>query len=273
MLRRIIRTCLLVTVPTMGCNKPPAETNVPEPAAEAPADDGALPAAEDVLTQSVEAMGGAAAFDAIKSSYTESKAEIKAQGITVVTYSWTKGDNFYSEADLAGMGKQQMWKKGDEIWSKDPVFGFRKLDGKEAAQARWSAEGPMLAANWNEYFDKAETTGRVDGDDGSLVEVELSSEDGQSVVMQFDEKTHLLIGMTLEQLSPMGATPMHTVMSDFREVAGIMVPFKTVAEVQMTTMETTTEKFEVNVEIPDSKFEPPKEGSDAPAAPAGDSAK
>jgi len=269
MLRPIVRTCLLLTLPALGCQKPPAETTPPadasatvDPGAETTDDAGPeqpLPPAEEILAKSVEAMGGAAAIEAIESSYTEIDAEIKAQGIKVLTLAWTRGDDFYSEADLAGMGKQQQWKKGDDIWSKDPVFGFRKLEGQEAAQAQWIAEGPMLGATWREHFDRAETTGRNQTDQGTLLEVTLTSADGQTVVLEFDAESYLPVGMAFDQLSPMGATPLHTTQSDFREVAGVLFPYRSVTEVQMTTMEATTRKFEVNVDIPDEKFEPPAE--------------
>ncbi|MCA9711347.1 MAG: hypothetical protein KDK70_36245 [Myxococcales bacterium] len=275
MLRRFVRTCLLVTLPTLGCQKPPVETIPPaEAQATPPAPEQTpaepLPPAEELLTQAVDAAGGKAAFEAITSSYTKATSEVRGQGITIVTESWTKGDDYYSVGSIPGLGDQEQWRKGDEFWSKDPVFGFRKLEGKELAQARWVAEGPLLAASWQDYFASAQTTGRTD--DG-LLEVTLSAEDGDTVVLHIDPQSHLLVGMAFEQVSPMGAIPVRNRMSDFREVDGVKIPFETIMEVQMQTMVTKTEAFDIGVEIEDAKLEPPGPDGQKPAAEPEEAAK
>src|SRR5690606_25358813 len=150
----------------------------------------------------------------------------------------------------------QVWKKGDEIWSQDPINGLRKLEGKEAAQARWSSD-PMLAANWNEYFDEAKTIGRSEDGDRSLVEVELSSKNDDRLVLLFDEATHLPAGQAFEQQTPMGSLPIRITVDDYREIAGVKFPFRSVTDMQLMSAVQITETLEVNVEIDDSKFELP----------------
>lgn len=268
--RRLVRLCLPLALPLLACQKPPAGPTTPpddaaasatpaEPVAADPATppEAPLPVAEDLLARSIDAVGGKAAIDAIASSYTETKMEITAQHITMSTKVWSKGDNFYVESDMPGVGKTEVWKKGPDIWSRDPINGLRKLEGKEAAQARWSSE-PVLAANWREYFAKAQTLGRSKVDQGDVVEVELTSEDGeQRLVLLFDEKTAMPAGMTFEQESPMGAMPIRITYGDFREIAGVKIPFRSVTDMQLMSMVQTTEKHEVNVEIDDAKFDPP----------------
>lgn len=268
MLRRsILRLSLLSTLVAAGCQKPPAaeseppeSVTAPDPAegddatAEANANDD-LPPAEQVLAGAIEAVGGKAAVDAIESSYMESKTEIKAQNITIETRIWSKGDNFYVESDMPGMGVQQIWKKGQDVWSKDPINGMRKLEGKEAHQARWSAE-PLLAANWSEYFDEAQTIDVRTVGEQEVVEVELRSEES-TVKLQFDAKSYLPAGQSFMQETPMGATAIEITYEDYKEVAGVMTPFRSVTNMQLMSAVQTTEKYEVNVEIDDAKFDPP----------------
>lgn len=262
---KILRLSLMTTLALAGCEKPPAgePTETPESPGAAATDETAdadaeqaLPSAEEVLAKSIEAVGGKAAIDAIESSYSEAKTEIKAQNMTMTAKSWTKGDNSYMESDMPGLGKSEMWKKGDDVWSKDPINGFRKLDGKEAKQTQWLSD-PLLAANWKDYFEKAETIGKRTIGEVEVVEVELSNADTKLVLM-FDTESGLPFGMSFMQESPMGEMPIQVTLEDYREVNGVMIPFRSVTDLQLMSMVQTTEKYEVNVEIEDAKFEPPQ---------------
>ncbi len=274
MLRRITRCSPLLLTLALACQKPPAtDTTSPNDAtatdqtqnteADAPAE-APLPDAAEVLAKSIEALGGKAAIEAVKSSYTESKTEIKAQGLTLVTRIWSKGDNFYAESDMPGVGLSQIWKKGDEIWSKDPISGMRKLEGKEAEQARWSSDS-LLAAHWNKYFDKAETIARSKAGDREVIEVQLSREGGDALVLLFDAETSMPVGQAFKQETPMGAMAIRITFDDYREIEGVMVSFRSVTDMQLMSMVQTTEKYEINVDVDDAKFAPPKPGEPAKA--------
>lgn len=274
MLRRRIALLPLCLTLSLACEKPPAtDTTTPTDATpppataepkEAPPAEAPLPSADEVLAKSIEALGGRAAIEAVKSSYTESKTEIKAQGLNLATKIWSKGDDFYVESDMPGVGLSQVWKKGDDVWSKDPINGLRKLEGKEAAQARWASDS-LLAANWNKYFEKAETLRRTKEGDTELIEVKLSSASGDELVLLFDAKTSLPAGQAFKQETPMGALAVRITLDDYREVQGVMVPFRSVTDMQLMSAVQTTEKYEVNVPVDDAKLQPPLPG--APAEP------
>ncbi len=271
--RRIALFCSLLLTPALGCEKPPAsDTTTPPaggdapPAADAEPAEAPLPTVDEVLARSIEAVGGRAAVDAIKSSYTESKTEIKAQGLSVVTRVWSKGDDFYVESDMPGVGLSQVWKKGDDIWSKDPINGMRKLEGKEAHQARWSSDS-LLAANWKKYFDQAELLGRKQEGERELYEVALTTNAGDRLVLLFDAKTSLPAGQVFEQQTPMGAMAIRIEVGDFREVQGVMVPFRSVTDMQLMSAVAITEKYEVNVEVDDAMLVPPSETPPPPTEP------
>jgi hypothetical protein len=276
--RRIALLCpvLLLSV-SLACEKPPAtDTTTPTDATpvettDAPPADAPLPPAEEVLSKSVEALGGRAAIDAVKSSYSESKTEIKAQGINLVSRTWTKGRDFYIESDMPGVGLSQVWKKGDEIWSKDPINGLRKLEGKEADQARWASD-PLLVANWKQYFDEAKTVARTKDGERELYEVELGSASGDELVLSFDAKTSLPAGQAFKQSTPMGDIAIRITLDDYRDVQGVMVPFRSVTAVPLMSMVQTTEKYEVNVEVDDAKLQPPSPDA-TPAEPEAEPAK
>ncbi len=244
------------TSPASEATTPPTETGAADDDAAA-ADTADLPAASDVLAKSIDAIGGRAAIEAIQSTYTEATTEIKAQGMTVTTKIWTKGDSFYVESDLPGVGMTQVWKKGDDIWSKDPIQGMRKLEGKEADQARWSTD-PLLAARWNQYFDEAKTVARSTEGDQELLEVELTKGD-QTLTLFFDATSYMPAGQKFVQQTQMGSMPIRVMLTDYREIAGVKVPFTSTSDMNVMTAVQQTDKYEVNVEIDDGKFEPPKQ--------------
>jgi hypothetical protein len=270
--RRIALLCPLLLTLSLACEKPPAtDTTTPTDATAAPAEtedatppEAPLPPAEEVLARSVDALGGRAAIEAVKSSYTEAKTEVKSQGLTIEIRIWTKGDDSYIESEMPGVGLSQVWKQGDDVWSKDPINGMRKLEGKEAAQARWSTD-PLLAANWKQYFDTAETVRRVKTGEQELYEVALRSQSGDELVLLFDAQTGLPAGQAFKQETPMGALAVRITVDDYRDVEGVKVPFRSVTDMQLASAVQTIEKYEVNVEVDPAKLQPPTPGAPAEA--------
>lgn len=278
--RRIALLCPLLVTLSLACEKPPAtDTTTPTDATPAEpvtkAEDAApaeapLPAADEVLTRSIEALGGRAAIEAVESSYTKAKMEVKSQGVSVQLEIWTKGNDSYMVSEMPGVGTSQVWKKGDEVWSKDPIYGLRKLEGKEAAQARWSTD-PLLAANWKQYFEKAETVARTKDGEREIYEVKLSSQNGDELVLLFDAATGLPTGQAYKQETPMGALSVRVKVDDYRDVQGVKVAFRSTTDMQLASAVQTIEKYEVNVPVDDAKLQPPTPGAEpAEAEPADD---
>src|SRR5262245_34802803 len=81
----------------------PAATDAPKTATTTPAPPVDGPQAEELLKQVVEAAGGAANFDAVKSYYMEGTVETIGLGIGGTARTWWKGGDFYNEMDLPGV--------------------------------------------------------------------------------------------------------------------------------------------------------------------------
>lgn len=268
-MRRIVT--LAVVLGLVGaCSKDPPATAEPTAAAptpaagtEAPAGDPAaapqaeLPPAEQVLDEAVVAMGGREKLDALESFYSESKMEIASQNLSGEIKTWWKKGDFYIENEMDGVGLSQVWKKGDEIWSEDPINGRRKLEGKEARQTLWGAS-VSLAADWKDHFAKAETVAVRNEGESELIDVKLTDAEGTEVTLSFDAATHLPVEQSFMQETPMGNLPIHTKMSDYRDVAGVKTSFKSTTSMSVVTAVQTVEKFEPNVAVDDAKFVPPK---------------
>ncbi len=277
---------LLIGLPalvgSLGCDPPPAvnpdeaapatadaapastdEAPAAEPAAETPGEDaepgvdqGNLPKAEELFAANVEAVGGKAKIDTIKTFYREDTMEIPAQKIKITNKMWWSEGDFYAEADMPGMGVTKIWKVGDALWSEDPINGLRKIEGKEAEQQMRSNE-LVITANWQEHFETATTKGRRMVADTPVIDVVLTTKAGEEVTMSFDEESKLVLEQSFVQDSPQGKIPMKATNEEYKDFDGFKVPVKSTVDMTVAKIEGTVVKFEPNAKIEKGKIKLP----------------
>ena len=220
-----------------------------------------LPDAEEILAKSIDAIGGKAALDGVKSFYYEGKVELLGQNIGGDVKVWWKEGDFYTEQNMAGVGTVSAGKLGDEIWSNDPITGLRKLEGKEAEQHMW-ASSLQLAADWKRYFDEAKTVAERTDDGKKVYDVELTAKTGGKVKMTFDAESGLQVGQTFDQVTPLGSMPISVKMEDYREIEGVKIAFKQVTDASIAKATQTITKLELNPEVSTARFQMPKSGAE-----------
>jgi hypothetical protein len=275
-MNKSVRRILFAAVLVLGCDnqKTTADTKKPEPAvtpAVEPAPE-SLPEAEKVLAAAVEASGGEKAYDALKSYYSEARTDIPQQGLSVDSRTWWDGGRFFIDADMPGVGKNRVWYDGTTITSEDPINGRRVLEGKEANQQRW-ATSVSLPHDWKQFFATAETIGRREQDGRQLLDVKLTSKDKETIVLSFDEQTHLLASTRFEQQSPAGMLPIEVAVIEYKDFDGFKHATKTEMRLSIMTATTVITKFEPNVAIdPEKLLVPPPEPA-KPATPPADKGK
>lgn len=208
---------------------------------------------EKLLADSVDAMGGAAKFDALKSFYSESQLSMGALGLTGVAKTWWRGGDFYSETEMPGVGQMKVGSLGGKAWSDDPINGPRALSGKEAEQAAWSA-ALCLAHEWRRHFKTVEMVGVKTVDGKQIAEVALTSALGDRVVLRIDVATKLPVSQSFTQTNPMGELPATVTFEDFREVDGVKIAFKQLMDASLTKAVSTTTKVELNAPVDETKF-------------------
>lgn len=245
--------------PSKAAAAGPAEAARPE---DPPKSD--LPDAEELLAKVVEASGGAAKLDAINSFYQEMTVEILGASISGTGKTWSKGDDFYLEISLPGVGVSTGGGKGGKLWTNDPIQGLRELSGKEAAMAEMGTS-LNIAHDWKRFFDKAETVKVEEADGKKVAEVTLTaSKSGNSVTLRIDLDDHRIVTQRLKQYSSMGEIPVEVALADYRQQDGVWFAFEQVADMKLQKLKTTTTKLELNVPVDESKFALP--GSEPPPA-------
>ncbi|MCA9704780.1 MAG: hypothetical protein KDK70_02885 [Myxococcales bacterium] len=252
--------------PEGPAGEPKAEPGEPKAEASPPRPD--LPAATGLLQKAALAMGSAEALAKVQSFYYRGTIEMKGQNIRGDLQIWWKGGDFFMEQVIPGIGEMRAGKRGDEIWAEDPINGPRRLSGIEAEQHAW-ASSLLLAAEWNRYFDTAQTVGERAVDGRTVYDVELSAASGLAVTMSFDAESGLQVAQSFEQVTPMGKQPFDVRFEDYREVEGVKLAFRQVidAKVQQVIQEITEVK--INAEVDESRFGYPHAGDVVRQPPAG----
>ncbi len=238
--------------------QPSSAEGTPKPQAEeggdAPVD--GLPKAEDILEKAVEASGGREAISKIESFHlvgTISAPKLKLQG---EVETWWKGGDFYMVQNVTGIGVNRSGKKGDKIWMQETINGLRELEGLEAEQHLW-ASSLMLAANWQDHFASAKTTGTRTLDGTEVIDITLTSKSGAELKLAIDATTFLVVEQSFDVVNPMGTTPVSMQSRDYREVEGIKIAYQQVTDLDLVELTQTLTKVELNAEVDETKFEMP----------------
>ncbi len=177
-------------------------------------------------------------------------------GIHGTANTWWRDGDFYVETDMPGVGRMRLGSKGGSVWSDDPINGLRTITGVEAEQAAWSTSR-SLPLDWQRYFKSAETTEITEDGGERLAVITFLSETGDEVLLRLDMGTKMPVSQSFKQANPLGAMPVTVTFSDYREVQGTQVAYKQLVDASLTKMSSVIETFDINVEVPEEKFEPP----------------
>ncbi len=229
----------------------------------------AYPDAAELLAASVEAVGGKEKLQSITSFHLEGTIGAPKQGLSGKVETWWKQGDFYMVQTIPGLGINRSGKKGDVIWAEEPINGLRKLEGKEAEQHMW-ASSLLLTADWQKYFESAETVGERTIDGKKVYDIELVTASGSKLSVTIDADDKMMVEQAFEVVSPMGSMPVTIRSTDYRDVSGMKIPYKQVTDASLMELTQELTLVEVNVEVDEAKFALPED--DVPVVDAKDPA-
>lgn len=217
-----------------------------------------LPSAESILDRYVNVTGGKAAYEKRKNMMSSAVLafgpDMKA---TLVGY-YEAPDRLYQRTELPSMGVTEQCANGDLVWEKSAMMGASVKQGPEKALLkRMALFNPEI--NWKKIYTGAKTVGVEDVDGKSAYKVEFTLAEGKPDHNYYSKESGFLVKQVTSFPGPMGELPIEIVPSEFREVAGVRVPFKLTQKVGPQQLVITYEKIESNVEIPADRFDPPAE--------------
>ncbi|MEM7165951.1 MAG: hypothetical protein AAF581_10825 [Planctomycetota bacterium] len=219
----------------------------------APAQETALPEADAILDRVVEAMGGAAAHQKIRSRVMDQDMTIAAHGMNLKSSVHQEQGNVRQSVGIPGQGMQEFGSNNGLVWSSDPMMGPRILEGAEREFfLRSTRLYPYMHA-------KADYTGRTvvameKVNDRDCYKLELKPKAGSPEHWFIDKETHQIARMVMTYTGPLGTLPIKIDLSDYRPIDGIQYAHATALDQAGTAIQMSLAKVSHNAEIDPAKF-------------------
>ena len=227
------------------------------PAASASAQD-ALPSGREVINRYIEAIGGREAILAQPGRHVFGKFQIPAQGMGGQLEIYAQPPNkMLARVTIDPIGEIRNGYDGTTGWSVNPMVGPMVLDSVQLRQLRQQAD--VYSSLYPEtQIASLETIGQETFEGKACYNVKVTTTWGESYSEYFDTATGLQVGSRRTQESPMGPMETVTIMSDYRDLDGLMAPFRQVVRTMGIDQVITVDSAKSGT-IPDSVFALPPE--------------
>ena len=212
-----------------------------------------------VIEEFVKATGGEEAYKSIEAVKAKGKVSMPAFGLEGTTSMTQKGGKGLMVMNLAGIGEISMGFDGETAWQITEMTGPEIMEGEQRDQFVMQLDmSPML--NLEKLFDSVKCTG-VEDFNGEQCHVIVCEKEGNfPVTHYFSVESKLHVGTTMTAVSPQGEFESTSRISDYRDVKGIKMPFKTESDLPNSmVMVAEIESIETNGEIADSVFDLPED--------------
>jgi hypothetical protein len=213
---------------------------------------------DELIAKNLDARGGAAKIQAIKTLKTEGKLLYGGQFELTFAQYQKAPESVRSEASLQGLTAVQAW-DGKEAWQISPFQGRKDPEKMTIDDAKSLADDAPIGGqllDWQARGSKIEYLGTedVDGTDAHKLKVSLKNGDVEYVYLDPD---HFLEIRTVAQRSVRG-TQVETVsdFGDYEQVEGVFFPFSIATENKAdgSRQQTTIEHAQANEGMADSLF-------------------
>jgi zinc protease len=218
-----------------------------------------LPTVKEILDKYVQALGGRAANEKIKTRVMKGTVDLAPMGIKGTAESYQSApDKSYNKISLGGIGDIIEAFDGTKAWTINPIQGNRDKTGDELLQSKIAANFHR-ELNFETLYPKTEVKGieKIGDKDAYVVVATPAGLDSQT--FYFDKQTGLLLREDATAISPEGKMPVKSFYEDYREIDGVKLPYK--MRLVLPQFEITTIMTEVknDVKVEDSLFAKPKE--------------
>lgn len=218
----------------------------------------ALPDGRAVIDRFIAAIGGREAVLAQSGRHVVGRFEVPAQGLGGDLEVYAAPPNkLRVRVTLPGFGEVSTGFDGTTAWAVNPAMGPMVLEGLQLAQMRHQADvynslyGP-------ETIVELETVAEEPFEGQQAYKVRVKTTWGEEYFEYFHTSTGLQLGSLRTQASPMGDVETTSVVSEWKQVEGVLIPFRSVQ--RMMGMEQVVLLTEVRpTEVPDSVFALPAE--------------
>jgi len=215
----------------------------------------AAPTGDEIVQRSIEASGGEAAQNAVKTWYSEAEMEIVGMGLTGTIQAWQSRPNkSYTLMKLPGIGEIIQCSDGTNVWEVNPMTGPRLYEGKEKEFMLFSSR--FDASSVEEFFDEVVNEGEEDIDGEACYKVRMKSPAVGDMITWFSKDSGLGRRTEMTMESQMGTITVQMDMLEYTEANGLKLPKKILQTTMGQKISMVFTKYDGNAEIPADRFEP-----------------
>jgi hypothetical protein len=217
----------------------------------------ALPTADQVLEKYITAVGGREAMEKVTSRVSTGTVEIPEMGATgTITISEKAPNKSLAVFEIAGMGQVRQGSDGTAAWEDSPMSGVRDKSGTELADTlRGSIFNSELKLKT--LYKTVAVSGKevVDGKDAYVVV--CTPAEGAPNKLYFDATSGLMVKQSSTRDTPQGPMDIDVLVSDYRAVAGVKLPFTVRQVTSMFSVVVKLSDVKANVALDDAIFKRP----------------
>jgi len=216
-----------------------------------------LPSADEIIEKYKQALGGEAAIQKIETRVDSGALDVPSRNSHSKIEIYRKAPNKVLTIVHGQRGDSSQGYNGTIAWQQRGGEA-EELSGEDLMRARGSAAfDPGL--NLKKNYGKLEVKGISKIDDHDAYRISASRGGGSPDEYYFDAQSGLLLRISTEIESPLGAIPQDTDYEEYREVSGSKVPFL----IRVVRSDGATiykwDQILANVSVDDSRFEKPAE--------------
>jgi len=217
-----------------------------------------LPSGREVVDRYVEAIGGEKAIRAVAGQHVTAVFQVPAQGISADMDLYSAPPNkMLIKIEIPAMGSVSTGFDGEVAWSINPMTGPMVLEGRELDQTRQQADYLALL-HPDHLIASLETAEKVDFQGQTCYKVKVVTTWEEEYFEYFDVESGLMVGVERTQSSSMGDIPITSIVSDYKEFDGLLVPTKNVQQMMGMEQIITVSEIE-NIDPDPAMFELPPE--------------
>jgi hypothetical protein len=218
--------------------------------------------ADEIIARSVEARGGLAALQARQTVKMTARVERPQEGFGYSMTLYRKRPSFYKSVLETGDTTVIQSTDGEVTWVVNTLAGIDEPTEVPSEQMAAFTRQANLDTSLQGLLPEGSTAtllGRVTDEDGEFFSVKIRHLDGAEVTNYYDVDTYLVRKAFSVQQSPEGEQQVVVLLSEYREVNGVVYSFRSERIVEGKTVATTTWlAFEHDVPMEDSMFRMPE---------------
>ncbi|HKJ81723.1 MAG TPA: insulinase family protein [Ignavibacteriaceae bacterium] len=207
--------------------------------------------AKDVINKYINALGGKANLEKVQDKTTIMRGSVQGMNITMMIYQ--KAPNKMKQEMDAGVMKQDVYFDG-KIGVMAVGENTQEITGNALENMKYEALiHPLFIIDSVKVNSKLDKVAKVNGKDA--YKVEMSLPDGKTWVEYFDTSSGLKVKDSKQVTVPQGTFTRETEYSDYRNVDGVMYPFKLKQSIGQQVLDFSVSSIKVNTGLKDDKFE------------------